>query len=96
MASQKFAVKPLHLFLGFVVLSFIIAFLVGGFVLGQNTANKQPPLGSPKPTAKAATPTPIEQTDKKIFCTQDAMECPDGSYVGRTGPNCEFAKCPGK
>ncbi len=27
-------------------------------------------------------------------CTQEAMQCPDGSYVGRTGPNCEFAKCP--
>ncbi len=23
----------------------------------------------------------------------DAMQCPDGSYIGRTGPNCEFA-CP--
>ena len=28
-------------------------------------------------------------------CTQEAKQCPDGSYVGRTGPNCEFAKCPG-
>ncbi|TSC68295.1 MAG: hypothetical protein G01um101456_697 [Parcubacteria group bacterium Gr01-1014_56] len=28
-----------------------------------------------------------------VFCTQDAMQCPDGSYVGRTGPNCEFV-CP--
>ncbi|MEX1027322.1 MAG: hypothetical protein WD049_04845 [Candidatus Paceibacterota bacterium] len=28
-------------------------------------------------------------------CTQEAMLCPDGSYVGRTGPNCEFAACPG-
>lgn len=27
------------------------------------------------------------------FCTMDAMECPDGSYVGRTGPSCEF-ECP--
>lgn len=26
-------------------------------------------------------------------CTADAMMCPDGSYVGRTGPNCEFV-CP--
>jgi Immunoglobulin-like domain of bacterial spore germination len=24
------------------------------------------------------------------MCTADAMLCPDGSYVGRTGPNCEF------
>ncbi len=28
-------------------------------------------------------------------CTQEAKLCPDGSYVGRTGPNCEFAPCPG-
>ncbi len=25
-----------------------------------------------------------------IVCTMDAMMCPDGKYVGRTGPNCEF------
>lgn len=28
-------------------------------------------------------------------CTMEAMQCPDGSYVGRTGPNCAFAPCPG-
>src|SRR3989344_2151883 len=27
-------------------------------------------------------------------CTMDAKLCPDGSYVGRTGPDCEFALCP--
>jgi len=27
-------------------------------------------------------------------CTQEAKICPDGSSVGRTGPNCEFAECP--
>ena len=27
-------------------------------------------------------------------CPQDAKMCPDGSYVSRTGPNCEFAACP--
>lgn len=27
-------------------------------------------------------------------CTQEAMICPDGSSVGRTGLNCEFAECP--
>jgi hypothetical protein len=26
-------------------------------------------------------------------CTADVMQCADGSYVGRTGPNCEFV-CP--
>lgn len=29
-----------------------------------------------------------------IVCTQEAKLCPDGSYVGRTGLNCEFAACP--
>lgn len=29
-----------------------------------------------------------------IACTEEAKICPDGSAVGRTGPNCEFAECP--
>lgn len=30
-------------------------------------------------------------------CTREAKLCPDGkTYVGREGPNCEFAACPGK
>lgn len=28
------------------------------------------------------------------ICTADAKLCPDGSYVGRTGPSCQFAACP--
>ena len=27
-------------------------------------------------------------------CTTEAMICPDGTAVGRTGPNCTFAPCP--
>ncbi|MBI2063276.1 MAG: tryptophan-rich sensory protein [Candidatus Yanofskybacteria bacterium] len=34
------------------------------------------------------------KTPDTVFCTQDAKLCSDGSYVGRTGPNCEFALCP--
>lgn len=30
-----------------------------------------------------------------VACTQEAKLCPDGvTYVGRQGPNCEFAACP--
>jgi len=29
-------------------------------------------------------------------CTQEAKICPDGTAVGRIGPNCEFAQCPGE
>ena len=31
---------------------------------------------------------------EEVACTQDVKLCPDGSAVGRTGPNCEFAPCP--
>jgi hypothetical protein len=30
----------------------------------------------------------------KMACTSQAKICPDGSSVGRTGPNCQFAECP--
>lgn len=32
--------------------------------------------------------------DEGVACTMDAKECPDGSYVGRIPPDCEFAACP--
>ena len=38
----------------------------------------------------------FEEQPKKIACTEEAKICPDGSAVGRTGPNCEFAPCPGE
>lgn len=28
------------------------------------------------------------------MCTTEAKICPDGTGVGRSGPNCEFAPCP--
>ena len=30
---------------------------------------------------------------ESVACPMDAKQCPDGSYVGRSGPNCEFV-CP--
>ncbi len=30
-----------------------------------------------------------------VACTAEAKQCPDGSYVGRNGPDCQFAACPG-
>jgi peptidoglycan hydrolase-like protein with peptidoglycan-binding domain len=29
-------------------------------------------------------------TSSPVFCTQDARQCPNGKWVGRTGPNCQF------
>lgn len=39
--------------------------------------------------------TDRDGADEAVVCTMDAKLCPDGSYVGRTGPKCEFALCPG-
>lgn len=36
----------------------------------------------------------ISGGSETIGCTLEAKICPDGSAVGRTGANCEFAACP--
>lgn len=36
----------------------------------------------------------LVSTPPPKICTQEAKLCPNGSYVGRTGPNCEFKACP--
>ncbi len=32
--------------------------------------------------------------EEPVACTMDAKECPDGSYVSRIPPKCNFASCP--
>ncbi len=34
------------------------------------------------------------QNVEPIFCAADVKLCPDGSYVARVAPSCEFAACP--
>lgn len=36
----------------------------------------------------------LKQTPTPKACTEEAKICPDGTSVGRTGPNCDFAPCP--
>ena len=57
----------------------------------QNIQKIKPTLPIPKtnPVISTKPVKPIEG----IACTQEAKLCPDGSYVGRTGPNCEFTPC---
>jgi len=38
-------------------------------------------------------PTPGPGSDP-VACTMEAKMCPDGSFVGRVGPDCEFEACP--
>ncbi len=44
-------------------------------------------------TQKASAPVEPLPAEEGVMCTMEAMQCPDGSYVGRTGPQCEFV-CP--
>ena len=37
---------------------------------------------------------PARPSGGPTVCTMEAKQCPDGSFVSRTGPNCAFARCP--
>lgn len=45
---------------------------------------------APAPSATGG----VEGSPAPKACTLDGKVCEDGSTVGRTGPNCEFAPCP--
>ncbi len=62
------------------VAGIVLVVFFGGFMIGRVTA--------PQPTELTSAPLPEE-----TMCTKDAMQCSDGSYVGRTGPHCAFV-CP--
>jgi hypothetical protein len=47
---------------------------------------------TPPQTAPSRTLNP--NPSETVYCTADALECPDGSFVSRQGPKCEFAPCP--
>jgi len=34
------------------------------------------------------------KTEELVMCSEEAKLCPDGSYVVRVSPSCEFAECP--
>ena len=63
----------------FILIFIVLVFAVGGYLYVSNPE----PIKYENPDIK---PEPVA-------CTMEAKLCPDGSYVGRTGPNCEFL-CP--
>lgn len=48
---------------------------------------KDMPAQIPQDYPKSIPPAPPKT---ETICTMDAKQCPDGTWVGRTGPNCEF------
>lgn len=62
----------------FILIFVIVVFVLGGLLYIYN-------------------PEPIEYKspeESDVVCTMDTKLCPDGTYVGRSGPNCEFKECP--
>ncbi len=63
----------------FILIFIVVVFILGGLLYIYN-------------------PEPVEyknpNEEEPVACTADAKLCPDGSYVGRSGPNCEFDPCP--
>jgi hypothetical protein len=68
----------------------VIGLTIAAFFLGKYS--NQTTYTDPQPLPVVSPMPPTEEDG--VMCTADAMQCPDGSYVGRTGPNCEFV-CPG-
>lgn len=54
------------------------------------------PTSQGKVTLESIVTPLIEHHKVSVTCTEEAKMCPDGSSVGRVGPMCEFAKCPGE
>ena len=50
-------------------------------------------MNQPELPPEVVVPAPVPPPEMTV-CTMDAMICPDGSAVGRSGPNCEFDPCP--
>lgn len=78
-----------------------VCFYVGD-VVAQSPDFESPPTDcgfEPPPPCDPDQPGDAEDPDQPkeppYDCPEDAKVCPDGSSVGRIGPNCEFAPCPG-
>jgi hypothetical protein len=74
-----------------IALVMFVAFPFAGFYLG---IQYQKALDRPFMKKDYLKPTPVPPNDG-VACTMEAKLCPNGvTHVGRTGPNCEFEKCP--
>ena len=68
----------------------ILMMLLSVMISACGQADSPPPRMIGPPVYKDGSAPPSDNT---IACQEDAMQCPDGSFVGRSGPNCEFI-CP--
>lgn len=62
----------------------------GAFVKQLRTITPDPNTTAYTLRSTAACP------EETTVCTQEVKQCPDGSFVGRVPPSCNFAPCPGE
>lgn len=72
--------------------SIIVLAVLIGYMMGR--ATPAPRVSDVSPVIPTQTTMMDDQDESPVACTTDAMICPDGTAVGRVGPNCEFAPCP--
>ncbi len=68
----------------------ILGMLLSVMISACTQAETPPPTHIKSPAQKERKSPPESGF---IACPQDAKQCPDGSFVGRSGPHCEFI-CP--
>jgi len=70
----------------FVIDEIHVGDIVSGEVVLRDAAYGEEPVYTPPYFPEPEAPS--------VRCPKDVRACPDGSYVGRTGPMCEFTPCP--
>jgi hypothetical protein len=87
--DEQGATKPIFWIIGTLA---VVVLVATAAVIGYLAATRG--IGQPAPPSPAtALPQPSTEPGG-VACTMEAKLCPDGSSVGRSGPNCEFAPCP--
>jgi len=66
----------------------------GAYYFGRQQRQPQEIFNSPTPELLPSLMPTSSPSSEPVVCTMEAKICPDGTQVGRTGPNCEFAPCP--
>lgn len=67
---------------------------VGNDTLENNTSTEIAPALEENLNSGESESSSGKEEVEPVFCTMDAMMCPDGSSVGRVAPNCDFSPCP--
>lgn len=82
---MKFNIQFLLKIFLLILFSFLLFFLIIKIKsISKNTNNSI----SPTPTI-----IPKNLEDKNIKCPADVKQCPNGTYVSRTAPSCDFTPC---